>query len=145
MADELVHAVLASAAVHAGIARALVHVAQASGVVIAARAFASIAVYHVDTAAAVRARIAGAFVNIGFTMLAGEAGLARARIPERRNIVSTENGRVRLAGRESGSNGFCQIVCPHWCAAFSYVTLVAPRSTPTCHIVNSSTKSRAVV
>lgn len=96
VADELVHAVLASAAVHTGIARALVHVAQTPGVVVAARAFAPIAVYHVDATAAVRARIAGALVNVGLAVLAGEAGLARAGVPGRRDIVSTENGRVRL-------------------------------------------------
>lgn len=80
VADKLVNPVLASAAVQAGRARALVDVAQTPGVVVTARAFASEAVYHVDATAAVRARIARALVYVGLAVLAGEAGLAFARV-----------------------------------------------------------------
>lgn len=96
MADELIHSVLASAAVQARRTRALVHIAQTSGIVVAARTFASIAVHQVDATPAVRTRITRALVNVGLAILAGEAWLALAGIPERQYVVSTENGKASV-------------------------------------------------
>jgi len=93
VADELIHSVLASATVQARRTRALVHVAQAPGVVVTARALASVAVHQIDATSAVCARITRAFVYIGLAMLPGEAWLALARVPGKRDIVSTENGK----------------------------------------------------
>jgi len=93
VADELIHSVFASAAVQARRTRALVHVAQAPGIVVATRALASVAVHQVDATSAVCTRITRTLVYIGLTMLTGEAWLALARVPGKRDIVSTENGK----------------------------------------------------
>jgi hypothetical protein len=80
-ADKLVHPILARSSVLARTTGTLVHVAEAARIIVTPRTLALEAVHKVHTNAAIGTRIAGTFIDIGFTVLSSEPRNTVARIP----------------------------------------------------------------
>jgi hypothetical protein len=71
-AYELVDTVLTRSSILAGITRALVHITEAACIVVTTWTLALKAVHKVHANTTIRTRIAGAFIDVGLTVLASE-------------------------------------------------------------------------